>query len=132
MISFLLETSVVLVVHGLQVIQVAHMVQIVQVVQVVHMVKMAQVVWMIQVIQMLQMLQVLQVLPSSSLAPSDERGELEALGGDGAVEAVTEVEGGVGQHDVGAAQDARSLVRFLGGGVQDRPVPLRDHSLFLK
>ena len=70
--------------------------------------------------------------PFSSLTPSDQRGELEALGGDGAVEAVTEVEGGVGQHDVGAAQDTRSLVRFLRGGVQDRPVTLRGHSLFLK
>ena len=87
---------------------------------------------MIEVVQMLQVLQMLPALPSSSLAPSDERGELEALGGDGAVEAVTEVEGGVGQDDVGAAKDARSLVRFLGRGVQDRPVPLRDHSLFLK
>ena len=65
---------------------------------------------------------------------SDQRGEFEALGGDGAVEAVAQVEGGVRQDDVRArAQDGGALVKILRRRrVQDRPVTLRDHRLFLR
>ena len=73
-------------------------------------------------------------LISPNWKSSDQRGEFETLGGDGAVEAVAQVEGGVRQHDVRArAQDGGALVKILRRRrVQDRPVPLRDHRLFLR
>ena len=44
---------------------------------------------------------------------SDQGGEFKTLSSDGAIESVAQVEGGVGKHYVGLAQDGSPLVQLL-------------------
>ena len=63
----------------------------------------------------------------------DQGGELKTLGSDGPVEAVAEVEGGVGQHNVGLSQRAVLVHRHvLQSPVQDGGAAFPQRGLLLK
>ena len=67
-----------------------------------------------------------------SSVDSDQGGKFKTLSSDGPIEAIAQIKGGMRQHYVGLAQDRSPLVQLLRRRrVQDCPVPLRDHSLFL-